>query len=60
MTSPTTVVVFDGNGRVCYEKNVTSIEKLISLDEFADGLYFINVSSNDARETFKVILNKNK
>lgn len=50
-----TVKVYDLTGRLCFEKNVNSIENVsIDMNNLSAGSYLINIQSNQGSKTIKV------
>ena len=49
------VKVFNLIGQEVFDKNINTTSTSIDMEKFANGTYFINVSSNDGSKTIKIV-----
>ncbi|MCB9198041.1 MAG: S8 family peptidase [Flavobacteriales bacterium] len=57
-SEPFKIVVSDGLGKVIVSNNVLTTRRSIDLSSFANGVYWVEVFTNDARFVQKIVLNK--
>jgi hypothetical protein len=55
---PANVNVFDVNGKLVISQNITALETKIDLSNFVNGIYQLNISTEQKSFNYKVMINK--